>query len=149
MISGKDYNFLSIHNNVKKICEIGTGTGKSTRALSSNGAIVYTMDQNNHNPIFKEKVHHYNIHSRDFWLYFYDIKDFDLYFIDATIKYPDAIEIFKRASKIFKIIYHDYIDYEKGVSNNEIVLKYIHDKCYPIGFTLGGSHCAMLECEKF
>ncbi len=148
MISGKDYNFLSIHNNVKKICEIGTGTGKSTRALSSNGAIVYTMDQNNHNPIFKEKVHHYNIHSRDFWLK-YDIKDFNLYFIDATIGYPDAVEIFKRASKIFKIIYHDYINYEKGVTNNEIILKYIHDKCYPIGFTLGGSHCAMLECEKF
>lgn len=149
MISVEDYTFLSIHNNVKKICEIGTGTGKSTRALSGNGAIVYTMDQNNHNPIFKENVHHYNIHSRDFWLYFYDIKDFDLYFIDATIKYPDAVEIFKRASKIFKIIYHDYIDYEKGVRNNEIILKYIHDKCYPIGFRLGGSHCAMLECEKF
>ena len=147
MISGSDYKFLSIHNNVKKICEIGTGTGKSTRALSSNGAVVYTMDQHDHNPIFKEKVHHYNIHSRDFWLN-YDIKDFDLYFIDATIGYPDAVEIFKRASKIFKIIYHDYIDYEKGVSNNEIVLKYIHDKCHT-EFALGGSHCAMLECEKF
>ena len=85
MISGSDYKFLSIHNNVKKICEIGTGTGKSTRALSSNGAIVYTMDQNNHNPIFKEKVHHYNIHSRDFWLK-YDIKDFNLYFREFFFK---------------------------------------------------------------
>lgn len=147
MISGSDYKFLSIHNNVKKICEIGTGTGKSTRALSSNGAIIYTMDQHDHNPIFKEKVHHYNIHSRDFWLN-YNIKDFDLYFIDATIKHVDAVEIFKRASKIFKIIYHDYIDYEKGVRNNEIILKYIHDKCHT-EFALGGSHCAMLECEKF
>ena len=47
-ISSKDIFFLREHSNVKKICEIGTGSGRSTKALSKWGAEVHTIDQYDH-----------------------------------------------------------------------------------------------------
>lgn len=146
-ISSQDYDFLVEHSNVNKICEIGTGSGNSTQALSSRGAEVHTVDRYDHDPEFNEPVTRYIMHSSQFWETT-EIKDFDLYFIDAQLGTGDVEYIFKRATDNFKIIYHDFMYGNKGILNHEIVLKYMFDKCHTEFTPRGGSHCAMLECEK-
>lgn len=146
-ISHEDYDFLVEHSNVNKICEIGTGCGYSTQALSSRGAEVHTVDQFDHSPTWKVAVARYVMHSKRFWEK-HDVRDFDLYFIDGTLGTGDVEYMFERASDQFKIIYHDYMYFDKGVQNHKIVLKYMFDKCHTEFTPRGGSHCAMLECEK-
>ena len=146
-ISDKDYKFLTEHSDVNKICEIGTGSGYSTQALSCNGAEVHTVDQYDHDPEFNEPVTRYIMHSKQFWEST-EVSNFDLYFIDASLGWGDVEYIFERAADNFKIIYHDFMYNDKGVQNHKLVLKYMSVMCHTHFTPRGGTHCAMLECEK-
>jgi|TARA_B100000073_G_scaffold337347_1_gene333139 hypothetical protein len=141
-VSDEDFDFLLLHNNVSKVLEIGTG--KSTRALVQSGAEVHTIDR-----VYRPldfQAEQYIMESKEFWETF-PYRGFDLYFIDASIGTGDAEEIFKRASNKFKIIFHDYRRYDKGVHNHKIMIKYLFDKCH-IDESTGGECCSLLECEK-
>ena len=119
-ISSLDKKFLITHSNVKKICEIGTGSGRSTKALGTHNAEIHTIDQYDHGAeLIPKTAKFYFMHSHHFWKT-YNISDFNLYFIDANIKLLDAQEIFKRATDNFKIIFHDYRHNLKGVKNHKI-----------------------------
>ena len=147
MISDSDYEFLQKHSDVKKVLEIGTG--KSTEALKLNNAEIHTIDRT-----YREVdgVEQYIMESEEFWEMF-DITGFDLYFVDGSIGIGDVEEIYDRANNKFKVIFHDYneggnhVNFDKGVHNYKLVLKYVHDKCHT-EFETGGTHCALLECEK-
>ena len=147
MISDSDYEFLQKHSDVKKVLEIGTG--KSTEALKSNNAEIHTIDRT-----YREVdgVEQYIMESEEFWEMF-DIRGFDLYFVDGNIGIGDVEEIYDRANDKFKVIFHDYnedgnhVNFDKDVHNYKLVLKYVHDKCHT-EFETGGTHCALLECEK-
>jgi hypothetical protein len=145
-IGDRDKIFLEKYSNVKKICEIGTGTGKSTKALSKYGAEVHTIDMYDHLAKLPKNTNFYFMHSHHFWKT-HSVSGFNLYFIDAGIKLVDAEEIFKRATNNFKIIFHDYYLKDKGVHNHKLMVKYLFDKCH-ITETLGGKICSLLECEK-
>ena len=148
MISGYDYDFLEEHSDAKRILEIGTG--KSTEALKKGGAEIYTVDRTLR---LVDGVNQYVMESEEFWKAC-DATGFDLYFIDANIGTGDVEEIFNRASNKFKVIFHDYtesgthINHDKGVHNYELVLRYVYDKCHTEDLILGGTHCALMECEK-
>lgn len=148
MISDQDYEFLQKHSNVKRVLEIGTG--KSTEALKTNGAEIYTIDRTPRNTV--DGVNEYVMESEEFWRT-YDHRDFDLYFVDGNIGIGDVEEIFERASDYFKVIFHDYNEggthrnHDKGVHNYKLVLQYVFEKCHT-EFETGGTHCALLECEK-
>ena len=147
MISGYDYEFLTKHCDVTRILEIGTG--KSTEALKTNGAEIHTIDRT-YRPV--DGVEQYIMESEEFWKT-HDITGFDLFFIDASIGTGDVEEIYSRANDKFKIIFHDYneggdhINHDKGVHNYNLVIRYVLDKCHT-EFETGGTHCALLECEK-
>lgn len=146
-ISSKDIFFLREHSNVKKICEIGTGSGRSTKALSKWGAEVHTIDQYDHQAEYNQKnAKFYFMHSNHFWKT-HNKSGFNLYFIDATINLIDAKEIFKRATDNFKIIFHDYKGEDKGVHNHKMMIQYLFDKCHTEEST-GGGCCSLIECEK-
>ena len=141
-VSDEDYDFLLLHNNVNKVLEIGTG--KSTKALAKSGAEVHTVDR-----VYRHidcTADQYIMESKDFWETT-EVSGFDLYFIDASIGTGDAENIFKRASNKFKIIFHDYRRYDKGVHNHKMMLKYLFDKCHTDEST-GGECCSLIECEK-
>ena len=150
MISGYDYEFLQKHSYAKRILEIGTG--ESTEALKTGGAEIYTIDRT-HRPV--DGVNQYVMESEEFWKAC-DATGFDVYFIDANIGIGDVEEIFNRASNKFKVIFHDYtqyknvmhINHDKGVHNYNLVLRYVYDKCHTEDLQTGGTHCALLECEK-
>ena len=94
-----DQEFLIKHSNVKKICEIGTGSGRSTKALGTHNAEIHTIDQYDHGAkLIPKSAKFYFMHSQHFWKT-YNISGFNLYFIDASIKLVDAEEIFKRSKK--------------------------------------------------
>ena len=147
MISGYDYEFLQKHCDVTRILEIGTG--KSTEALKTNGAEIHTIDRT-YRPV--DGVVQYIMESELFWKT-HDVSGFDLFFIDANIGTGDVEEIYDRANDKFKIIFHDYneggnhINHDKGVYNYNLVMRYVLDKCHT-EFETGGTHCALLECEK-
>ena len=150
MISGYDYEYLQKHCDVNRVLEIGTG--KSTEALKTNGAEIHTIDRNYR--VYIDGVKQYIMESEEFWKT-HDITGFDLFFIDANIGTGDVEEIYSRANDKFKIIFHDYnehvdwfhVNRDKGVHNYNLVLRYVHDKCHT-EFETGGTHCALLECEK-
>ena len=148
MISDSDYSFLEKHNNVDKILEIGTG--RSTMALMTGGAEIHTIDRDYHSNMIDARQYH--MESEVFWQA-YDINGFDLFFIDGSIGIGDIEEIYDRANDKFKVIFHDYNEggthknFDKGVHNYNIMIRYVHDKCHT-EFETGGTHCALLECEK-
>lgn len=147
MISGHDYEYLVKHCDVERILEIGTG--KSTEALKTNGAEIHTIDRI-YRPV--DGVKQYIMESEEFWKT-YDIAGFDLFFIDASIGTGDVEEIYNRANNKFKVIFHDYnegsdhINHDKGVHNYNLVMRHVLDKCHT-EFETGGTHCALLQCEK-
>ena len=148
MISGYDYEYLQKHCDVNRVLEIGTG--KSTEALKTNGAEIHTIDRNYR--VYIDGVKQYIMESEEFWKT-HDVSGFDLFFIDANIGTGDVEEIYSRANNKFKIIFHDYneggdhINHDKGVHNYNLVMRYVLDKCHT-EFETGGTHCALLECEK-
>ena len=148
-ISSLDKKFLIKHSNVKKICEIGTGSGKSTKALGTYNAEIHTIDMFDHGAeLIPKTAKFYFMHSTHFWKT-YNVSGFNLYFIDANIRLVDAKEIFERATDNFKIIFHDYRDEDKGVKNHRMMIRYLFDKCHTEESTGGcGKCCSLIECEK-
>lgn len=146
-VSRKDHEFLTSVSNVKKILEIGTGSGYSTTALSKHGAVVHTVDEFWHNPQFNEPVHFYNIPSEVFWQRS-DERDFDLYFVDARLGPGDVEELYARASNQFMVVWHDYKQYDKGWYNHKLMIRYVFERCHTTDIKIYGSACGMFECEK-
>ena len=155
MISDEDFRFLLYESrNSYRILEIGTGTGKSTAALATNQATVYTIDRNNIFTHFglNNNVHRFICESQIYWQE-YNHKDFDFVFVDASIGSGDCQEILKRTKDTFSIVFHDYIPNEKNKNKNkgEFNLKHLFSVAlenYDIKTRIGGTHCILAELRK-
>ena len=157
MISDDDFIFLVYESrNARTILEIGTGTGKSTAALSTNGSLIMTIDRND---IFTFKGLKYAkrhiMESKDFWYnphMQYNLL-YDFVFIDASIGLGDCEEILKRTTDNFSVAFHDYLPGNKNKNENkgEYNMKCFKEAAlenYNITQRTGGSHCAILDLNK-
>lgn len=145
MISDDDFKFLLFESHdAKKILEIGTGTGKSTCALASNGSEVWTVDRNDNYEYFGlNNVHRYRMESEQFW-HELDEDEFDLCFIDGDIGWGDCEEILVRLKPKNKVIFHDYVGSEKGTRNINTFTSLVLPE-YEFDIKRGGSHCGIME----